>query len=806
MKHKNIINIFIVSLLLLALSSCAFRDDLELARKYASGSKESYALAVAYYQKALNASADNEPIMEELGELYFRNGDFENAIDLLKEARSKNARKTLAVSLFRSARFTDALAVFDKLELSADEGEHLYFYGLTCEELNLYNKAQEVYAKIQSGNFAAMAGARLENISKETQELTLDDLDKETRDMIVGAGGAEEYPEAGAVILLSDESVEIFEDNTAVFQQRYLVKILNERGRENFAEIEIGYDSTDESVEIEYARTIRDDGKVVMVGDKHIRDVSRYLNFPLYSNARVKIISMPEVSEGSVIEYKAKIFLRKLVNDDDFMTNYRLQEFEPVKQARFEVTLPAGRVLNTKLINERYNFTEAKLEPAVTEEYGKQRYAWLFNDIPQIIPEDSMPPVSEIDTAIMLSTFRAWDEIYNWWWKLAEDKIKPDSAIEKAVAELTQGKDSDYEKIKAVYNFCAQKVRYVAVEYGQAGYEPHSAAEVFSNKYGDCKDKAVLLITMLKAAGFKAHPVLIGTKGTAALNQDFPTLTFNHAIAVMEFEGSSLFMDTTCETCALGDLPDADQNRDVLVIKDEGYEILRTPFFGPDNNRLVRETSIQINADESIAVESKISSFGQFDQMQRFWFIYTQPQLIEEGLKQQIQSVSVGAQLIDYKIDNLDDLSTPVVLNYSFNGPEFLISAEDIKMLPPLAELDTSIAAKGRRVYPIDLVVPETIEKKVTIDLPSHLKLKYLPQGLRKDSEWFDFIVEYEFQEGRIVFYQKQTVKKTEIAQPEYPAFKSFLEELGRAVNKRVVLEKVQDDLSGQGTETLHTP
>jgi len=789
MRIKKIPFLF---LFLVALSGCTFKSDLELARIYASKSKDFYSLAVAYYQKALSASLDNELIIEELGDFYFRHGDFENAIDLLKDAESRNARKILAISLYRNANFTDALAVFEKLDLQPDEGEFLYFYGLTCEELNLYTKAQEIYRKINDGNFANMARRRLENISRESEGLRIDDLDEETRNIILNAKDAEEYPEAGAVILLSDERVRVFEDNTAVFQQRYIIKILNERGRQNFAEIEIGYDSTDESVEIEYARTIKTDGSVVMVGEKHIRDVSRYLNFPLYSNARVKIISMPEVSEGSIVEYKAKIFLRKLINGKDVMFNYRLQEFEPIEQARFEVILPKDRILNRKLIGERYNFFAADLEPQIEEEEGVRKYIWSFRNIPQIIPEDSMPPVSEIDTTIMLSTFRSWDEIYEWWWKLARGKIKADNAIKKKVLELIKDKESEYAKIEAIYNFCAQKIRYVAVEYGQAGYEPHSASEVFSNKYGDCKDKAILLITMLKEAGFQAYPVLIGTKGVIALSKDFPTLVFNHAIVVMDFEGASLFMDATCETCSLGDLPASDQDRDVFVIREDGYQILRTPLFGPDKNRLVRETAIQINQDETIAVERKIFSFGQFDQMQRFWFIYTQPKLIEETLQRKIQSFSVGAQLIDYNIENLEDLGTPVILSYNFNGPEFLISAENLRMLPQLAELDTSLVATEERVYPIDFVIPETMETRIEIDLPEGISLRYLPEGLKRNSEWFDFVVEYKSQEGKIIFYQRQTIKKTRILQSEYPEFKSLLEDLGRAIKKKiVVLEKI---------------
>src|SRR3989338_6448428 len=123
-----------------------------------------------------------------------------------------------------------------------------------------------------------------------------------------------------------------------------------------------------------------------------------------------------------------------------------------------------------------------------------------------------MPPMTEIPPAISLSTFTDWDGIYKWWWQLASDKIEATEDIKSKVAELTKDMTALREKVRAIYNYCARNIRYVAIAYGQAGYEPHRASEIFSNKYGDCKDQVILLISMLKEAGIKAYPVLIGTR------------------------------------------------------------------------------------------------------------------------------------------------------------------------------------------------------------------------------------------------------------------------------------------------------
>jgi hypothetical protein len=136
--------------------------------------------------------------------------------------------------------------------------------------------------------------------------LTVEDItDPYIRDLIKTSPGQAEYPDAGAIVLLNEETFRILSDYTAIEELHILIKILNDRGKAKYGEVKLGYDSTYEKIEIEYARTIKPDGTIISVGAKHIRDISEYPEYPLYSNARLRIISMPELTEGAVIEYKA---------------------------------------------------------------------------------------------------------------------------------------------------------------------------------------------------------------------------------------------------------------------------------------------------------------------------------------------------------------------------------------------------------------------------------------------------------------------------------------------------------------------
>ncbi len=772
------------------LSGCSQNDDLKQAQDDIRQSQVYYQHAVNIYKELISKGNDLDRLHFELGQLRYSHGEFKQAIEEFKQSNNNLAKKFMAISYYRMADFTDALEIFNRKEIADDE--YLYYHGLTCEKLNLFDQALEAYRKIKNETFKEKAKVRIYAIEKQANLLHIKDIDPEVYKILASAPQASQYPQAGALILSCDERVKISAEGTQVSYLHYIIKILNERGKENFSETHVDYDSTFEKVELEYARTIKPDGSVTDVGSRHIRDVSRYLNFPLYSNARVYIISFPEITEGAVIEYKLKIYNNQLINKKDFVLAYSVQSSEPIIAANFSITLPKKLPLRIKILNDKYNNFAAKLNPEAEELNGDLIYRWHFKDIPQIIPEANMPSDVQINPTLLVSTFNNWQDIYNWWWQLAKDKIKADAAIKNKVRELTKGAVSKEQKLRAIYNFCAQEIRYVAVEYGKAGYEPHNAEDIFKNKYGDCKDKAILLVTMLKEAGFSAWPVLVATKEYYNLNEDLPSALFNHCIAAVPLKDKIVFLDATAQTCSFMDLPPDDQERKVLIFKEDGFKIEDTPMYPADHNLVKQYLKLKINDDETIAAEKSIFTFGFYDQAQRYWLLYTQPELIQEMLKEKIQAISIGAKLKGYTIENLENLNLPVVLRYKFQGPEYFTLAGNSRIMPQLTLLDTSLVAKDKRKYPLDFGVLDAKETIFEIEIPDKLVIRYLPDSVNEDSPWLKFIVEYKQENNKIYFRQEAQIKKNTVSQAEYPDFKKFFEGLAKKIKQRIVAERIR--------------
>ncbi|MHC2994139.1 MAG: DUF3857 domain-containing protein [Candidatus Atribacteria bacterium] len=798
-KHKLIIAVLatfflIITFFLVSNFLVTAKTHLELANEYASQSEKFFEKAISEYNLALEEpEADIFEINFLLGKLYYGHGRFKEAIQTLlplyEEERENFAlTKLLVFSYFKNGDYTDALAIFEKNKDSEDE-EFLYLYGRTCEKQNLFYQAIEVYQRIKEVEYRKLAEERISYINAQTKVLTVEDItDPYIRDLIKTSPGQAEYPDAGAIVLLNEETFRILSDYTAIEELHILIKILNDRGKAKYGEVKLGYDSTYEKIEVDYARTIKPDGKIISVGAKHIRDISEYPEYPLYSNARLRIISMPELTEGAVIEYKAIKYINKLINGKEFCENYPIQGFEPYLNQKVNLIIPDEYNVNIESYNPGYVEYALSFSPQIERVEDGIKYTWEFNNVPEIISEPSMSPYIEITPYLCISSLDDWQEVYNWWWSLVVDKVNIDKGIEEKTQELIKDKNTQEEKAKAIYHWVASKIRYVGVEYGEAGFEPHYATEIFKNKYGDCKDQSMLLISMLRYAGISAYPVLIGTKGSYLLDEEFPTLIFNHAICLAKVGEKLVFLDPTAETTSFGDLPGVDQGRKVFVFYEKEGKIQKTPLFAPEHNKAYISLSIDIHEDETISGTREINTFGEYDQGQRYWLKYTKPVLIKETLKSAINRLSPGGKLLSYEISDIEDLNHPIEIKMEFEGPKFLTKAGEDRLVPQLGGFSASLVSRDKRSYPIDFRTLDEFDVMVKIRLAENLTVKYLPPPIIKDTPWFTYINKYSFSQGVISFEESLIYKRTLVIPEEYEEYKKICEDLARQADKQVVL------------------
>jgi len=268
-------------------------------------------------------------------------------------------------------------------------------------------------------------------------------------------------------------------------------------------------------------------------------------------------------------------------------------------------------------------------------------------------------------------------------------------------------------------------------------------------------------------------------------------LTFNHAIVEAEVDGKTVFLDPTAETASFGDLPTSDQDRKVLVFYERGGRIEKIPLFPSEHNKISKTMEIRIDKDETISATREVKTSGMYDQSQRAWLKYTKPVLVQEELKEKINTITPGGELLNYRISNVEDLNQPVEIRMEFKGPKFLTRAGKNRLLPKFGSLSASLVSKERRNFPVDFQALCVNETRIRVELPSHLTVKFMPPPIVKDTPWFTYIYEHTFSKGLISFEERLIDKKSSVSVEEYPEFKEVCEELTRQTDEQVILEEL---------------
>ncbi|MCK4244551.1 MAG: DUF3858 domain-containing protein, partial [Candidatus Omnitrophica bacterium] len=359
------------------------------------------------------------------------------------------------------------------------------------------------------------------------------------------------------------------------------------------------------------------------------------------------------------------------------------------------------------------------------------------------------------------------------------------------VHRLIEGKETSREKVRAIYNYCSSNIRYVGLEMGINGYQPHEATKVFHLKYGDCKDKAALLVTMLRVAGVKSYLVLINTDHQIDTSLPSPG-QFNHCIAAVPHQGKYIFLDTTAEVCSFGDLPPGDQNRDVLIIKEGLAELAKTPLYRPEDNLCQREIEVGLKENGAIFARVKVLTRGFYNLAYRASFRYLRPVEQRKRLAEDLNRICPGASLKEFKISDLTNLDKPVEEDYSFFAENYAIKIGNKVLIKPAiieAMRSTALVAAKKRSYPIlfQRGCREVFEN-VSINLPGGWKVETLPKNLSLRYPFGEFDVTYKDLGDKIIYRRRFQIIQPEISIVDYPEFKRFYKAIAYQDRKGIIL------------------
>src|ERR1019366_9135261 len=399
---------------------------------------------------------------------------------------------------------------------------------------------------------------------------------------------ADKTPVGGAAAKLADSKSPDYAQESFVIEQMHShyrfeadgtgrkettarIRVQSEAGVQQWGQIQEGYNSANERVEIPYVRVLKEDGTVVKAGDDAVQDLSAPVEHeaPVYTDYRQKHITVPGLRPGEVLEYDMVTVIHTPLAAGQFWADYEFDKNNITLDEELDVDVPSGRPLKLK--------NKAGMDPKISEENGRRIYHWTSSHLEREDDakdkdknKDKKKKKSEEERPdVQLTTFVSWEQIGRWYAGLEKDRRAPSPEVRAKAEELTKGLDTELDKIQALYDFVAKNFRYVSLSLGLGRYQPHAAGDVLHNQYGDCKDKHTLLASLLEAEGMHASSVLINS--SRKLDPDVPSPSqFDHVITMLPMGKEEVWMDTTSEVAPFRLLAYSLRNKLALVIPASG--------------------------------------------------------------------------------------------------------------------------------------------------------------------------------------------------------------------------------------------
>lgn len=614
-----------------------------------------------------------------------------------------------------------------------------------------------------------------------------------------------------AVLLYSETNVTVVSPDKVKTVVRQAVKILKPTGREHGTVF--AYLNANRKINSMHGWCIPAQGKDYEVKDKEAVEVSAP-NIPgaeLISDVKFRMLKIPAPDPGNVVGFEYEVEERPLVLQDiwDF------QQIDPVREAHYSLQLPSGWEYKASWLN----YQESK-----PVQSGPGRWTWAVSDIKGMHKEEDMPPLRGLVGQMIvyfyppggtsLNAFTNWQQMGNWYRTLTSDRLSASPAIKQQVATLIASKPSQLGRMEAIAQFVQQDIRYVAIELGIGGWQPHPAADVYAHRYGDCKDKATLTSAMLHEIGVDSYYVAINT-ARGSVTADTPAYHggFDHVILAIKLPpdtplsslvatadhpklGKVLFFDPTNELTPFGHIGGYLQANYGLLVTPDGGELIQLPTEPAVMNSIQRVAHLSLDSEGNLQGQVEEVRLGD-----RAWTERRRQQTIGKDIDRIKPFESLLADsLSNFRITkatlvNLHQTDQPLGINYSFQAGNYAKHAADLLLVRPRVfgrKSSAVLETKYARVFPVEFDGPARDVDEFDITIPAGYVVDELPPPVDAD---FDFASYHSrtVVKGNVIDYNRTfEVKQLSVPVSKAEELKKFFRMIASDERNNAVLKRSQ--------------
>lgn len=609
-------------------------------------------------------------------------------------------------------------------------------------------------------------------------------------------------PESTAVTLLNDTDMTVLDSGDYIEHSREVVKVLrpNWRDERNLAvSLHNG-----EKINFIRAWTIDASGHEFELKDKDCMESAPF-SFELYSDIHWRVCQAAAPYPGSVVAFEYEVHRHPWFPEISLF----LQDANPVVQESISLSLPAGW---------EYKDSWTETGKVQVSPIGPNQWKWEISPLPAIDKEPLMPSIVSLAPRIDIAYFRpgqhggpgSWNEIGRWYSVLTSERRAGTPEIAAKVNEITQSTVDFDGKIRAITQFVQSEIRYVAIEIGIGGFQPHPAGDIFRQRYGDCKDKVTLLSAMLQATNIRAHYLIISTL-RGFVHPELPsTSSFNHVITAIEIPPDVdskrysaviadsagkryVIFDPTDEYTPVGSLRAELQNTFALLVTDTGGELVQTPLIEPDANQIVRDGHFVISPDGKLSGEVTETRSGDFAMEERYRLRYRDQQQqthdVERWLGRSLQAFT----LTSLRIEGAEQRANDVKLHYNFDVESYAQQRGDLILVRPsvLKQRGIPIEKKIRR-YPLELGDIGRHTDVYEIEIPGSYEVDDSPNPVKIDVGFASYQSKVQLQGTRLRYSREYVVRELSVPPGKFDEWVRLQAAIGADEGAAVVLKKIK--------------
>ena len=376
----------------------------------------------------------------------------------------------------------------------------------------------------------------------------------------------------------------------------------NESAAHNIAQHRVEYSESMETAEVLEAFTRKIDGRILAVDQTQIfaQAPPGSPRVPMFNDRKQKVIVFPNVSAEDTVVYTIKQTRKAPFAEQFFFGGVFLRgvAFEDV---RVNIALPKEMAAHVQVQGVEHQVEESG--EGITHKF------FYRNPRPPVTGSAALSPW-DTEPHYIVSTFPDYGAVAAAYRQLAAGKAAVIPRIEALADEITAGVSDRREQAHKIYDWVSTHIRYVAVFLGNGGYEPHEAAKILENGYGDCKDHVVLLEALLKARGIESLPVLADTGNRYRAPEAATPALFNHVLSYLpEFD---IYADSTVGMAPFGTLPITEYGKPVAIATEPGAPLAILPLVASEENEEKLQTMAQLMADGTVSGQSTTVASGSF--------------------------------------------------------------------------------------------------------------------------------------------------------------------------------------------------